>query len=53
MLSAVHWLVRSKSKETVFPDGGRERGRDRHRGAGTENENTNSAETESERTSLG
>lgn len=31
MLGAVHWLIRLKSKETVFPDGERERQTQRDR----------------------
>lgn len=31
MLGVVHWLMRSKSKETVFPDGQREGQADRDR----------------------
>ena len=54
VLSVVHWLMRSKSKETVVPDGGRERKTKTGLGMlqGTENENTNGKEAESERTSL-
>lgn len=53
VLNAVHWLMRSKSKETIFPDGGRERMTKTGLGMLQGTENANGKEAESEKTSLG